>query len=65
MYLLMFFQFRRATILKPWQNYRRPNVNELTHGGIVYTDTVDDGYDYSNNYFAKRAAYEDRPERSN
>ena len=35
--------------------YRRPN------GGTVYTHTVDDGYDYSNNYYAKRAAYEDRP----
>ena len=37
------------------------DINEINHGGVVYTDTVDDGYDYSNNYYAKRAAYEDTP----
>ena len=37
------------------------DLNEINHGGVVYTDTVDDGYDYSNNYYAKRAAYEDTP----
>ena len=40
--------------------YKRPD--EINHGGVVYTETVDDGYDdKSNKHYAKRSAYEDNP----